>query len=117
MSPGVLPWTRPVVCTWPIGATTVSNSSMPPGHYLASWGTSGQGAGQFSRPSGVAVDREGNIYVADWGNERVQILASDGSVRATLRGESSVSKWGESYFRANQDELAERRQAELDPPL
>jgi DNA-binding beta-propeller fold protein YncE len=87
------------------------------GNYLASWGTSGQGEGQFSRPSGVAVDPEGNIYVADWGNERVQILAPDGSVRARLRGEATVSKWGESYFVANQDELEERHKANLTPPL
>jgi DNA-binding beta-propeller fold protein YncE len=87
------------------------------GNYLISWGTSGQSDGQFSRPSGVTVDREGNIYVADWGNERVQILGPDGSIRTTLRGESRVSKWGESYFIANQDELAERQQAELEPPL
>jgi DNA-binding beta-propeller fold protein YncE len=87
------------------------------GHYLASWGTSGQGDGEFNRPSGVAVDREGNIYVADWGNERVQLLAPDGSVRAMLRGEAGVSKWGESYFISNQDELAERQKADLEPPL
>jgi len=87
------------------------------GRYLASWGTSGQGEGEFNRPSGVAVDQDGNIYVADWGNERVQILAPDGRVRARLRGESGVSKWGESYFTTNQDELAERHKADLEPPL
>ena len=65
----------------------------------------------------VLPDREGNIYVADWGNERVQILAPDGSFRTRLRGEAGVSKWGESYFIANQDELAERQKADLEPPL
>jgi sugar lactone lactonase YvrE len=65
----------------------------------------------------VAVDDEGNIYVADWGNERVQILAPDGSFRAKLRGESGLSKWGESYFIANQDELEERQKADLEPEL
>ena len=87
------------------------------GRHLASWGTSGQGEGEFNRPSSVAVGREGNIYVADWGNERVQILAPDGSFRARLRGEAGVSRWGESYFTANQDELEERQKADLEPPL
>ena len=102
---------------WLTGAMIASRSSMPRDSYLASLGTSGQGDGEFNRPSGVAVDREGNIYVADWGNERVQILAPDGSFRARLRGEAGVSKWGESYFIANQDELAERQKANLEPPL
>jgi DNA-binding beta-propeller fold protein YncE len=87
------------------------------GQYLASWGTSGQGNGEFRRPSGVAVDRQGYIYVADWGNERVQVLGPDGSWQATLRGEAGLSRWAESYFVANQDELAERQRANLEPPL
>ncbi|MGE3538007.1 MAG: 6-bladed beta-propeller [Candidatus Tectimicrobiota bacterium] len=87
------------------------------GTFLASWGCSGEANGQFSRPSGVAVDQAGYMHVADWGNERVQILAPDGQVQLILRGESGLSKWGASYFTANQDELAERLSADLEPPL
>jgi DNA-binding beta-propeller fold protein YncE len=87
------------------------------GGFLASYGTSGRGDGEFSRPSGVAVDVEGNIYIADWGNERVQVLSPDGGFLAKLRGESGLSQWGESYFIANQDELKERQQANLEPEL
>jgi NHL repeat len=87
------------------------------GTFLASYGTSGRGDGEFSRPSGVAVDGKGNLYVADWGNERVQVLSADGGFLAKFRGESGLSKWGESYFIANQDELEERRKANLEPEL
>jgi DNA-binding beta-propeller fold protein YncE len=87
------------------------------GKFLAGYGTSGRGDGQFSRPTGVAVDADGNIYVADWGNERVQMLAPDGSFLAKFRGEAGLSKWGESYFIANQDELEERQRANLEPEL
>jgi hypothetical protein len=65
----------------------------------------------------VALDSEGNIYVADWGNERVQVLGPDGSFLAKVRGESGLSKWGESYFIANQDEWDERQKANLEPEL
>ena len=87
------------------------------GGFLASYGTSGRGDGEFSRPSGVSVDGEGNIYIADWGNERVQVLGPDGGFLAKFRGESGLSKWGESYFIANQDELEERQKADLEPEL
>jgi DNA-binding beta-propeller fold protein YncE len=87
------------------------------GRFLAGYGATGRGDGEFSRPTGVAVDAEGNIYVADWGNERVQVLGPDGSLLAKLRGEAGLSKWGESYFISNQDELEERRKADLEPKL
>ena len=101
---------------WLTGAMIASRSSMPRG-IMWPVGALGPGRWGIQPPLGVAVDREGNIYVADWGNERVQILAPDGSFRTRLRGEAGVSKWGESYFIANQDELAERQKADLEPPL
>jgi DNA-binding beta-propeller fold protein YncE len=40
-------------------------------------GTSGSGNGQFRFPHGVAVDRSGNVYVADSTNYRIQVLDKD----------------------------------------
>jgi len=37
------------------------------------FGSAGEGNGQFGAPTGVAVDRQGNILVADWGNSRIQV--------------------------------------------
>jgi DNA-binding beta-propeller fold protein YncE len=85
------------------------------GRFMASYGTSGRGDGELRRPAGVAIDAQGNIYVADWGNERVQVLAPDGSFLTQFRGEAGLSKWSESYFIANQDELEERQKANLEP--
>lgn len=37
------------------------------------FGSAGEGNGQFGAPTGVAVDKQGNILVADWGNSRIQV--------------------------------------------
>lgn len=42
------------------------------GTLLTRWGSNGSGDGQFSHPHGMAVDRFGNIYVADTGNNRIE---------------------------------------------
>lgn len=36
------------------------------------------GPGQFDAPFGVAVDAEGNVYIADTGNHRIQKLSPAG---------------------------------------
>jgi hypothetical protein len=45
--------------------------------YLSQWGTSGSGPGQFTVPYGVAVGG-GNVYVADYFNQRIQSFTGDG---------------------------------------
>ena len=47
------------------------------GQFLRQWGTSGEGEGQFDEPQGIAVDREGNVYVTG-GNDRVQVFTAQG---------------------------------------
>ncbi|XP_030402640.1 tripartite motif-containing protein 3 isoform X1 [Gopherus evgoodei] len=42
------------------------------GEFLFKFGSHGEGNGQFNAPTGVAVDSNGNIIVADWGNSRIQ---------------------------------------------
>lgn len=40
---------------------------------MLKFGSNGEGNGQFNAPTGVAVDVNGNIIVADWGNSRIQV--------------------------------------------
>ncbi|MCI3926216.1 cadherin-like beta sandwich domain-containing protein [Paenibacillus sp. TRM 82003] len=47
---------------------------------VTTYGSEGSGAGQFLYPEGLAVDRQGNMYVADKDNDRIVKLAPDGSV-------------------------------------
>lgn len=49
------------------------------GNLLTQWGGSGSGDGQFSWPTGVATDTSGDVYVADSGNNRIQMFSSSGA--------------------------------------
>jgi len=57
------------------------------GKLLLEFGEEGTEPGQFSYPNGVAVDKEGNIFVADSGNNRIQVFDSGGSYLRTIGGE------------------------------
>jgi len=48
------------------------------GNWLKSWGEPGNQPGQFNVPHSIAADAQGNIYVADRGNRRVQVFDGDG---------------------------------------
>lgn len=50
------------------------------------WGGPGSGEGRFLSPAGVAIDRQGNVYIADGGNQRIQIFDPGGRYK---------DKWGE----------------------
>jgi hypothetical protein len=50
----------------------------PDGRHLFSWGEPGAGPGQFNLPHGIALDRDGQVYVADRENSRVQVFDGNG---------------------------------------
>jgi hypothetical protein len=60
------------------------------GTQIRSFGSAGSGDGQFSASSGymvhaIAVDASQNVYVADWGNKRIQVFDNTGTFKL---------KWG-----------------------
>ena len=59
--------------------------------YSGKWGTSGTGNGQFDTPHGVAVSKQGYVYVADTYNDRIQKFTTGGAYQ---------TQWG-SYGTGN----------------
>jgi len=60
---------------------------------IKSFGEVGQGEGQFLNPNGVAIDGDGDVAVADSGNQRVVLLKHDG---LRLRWVEAVGKKGKA---------------------
>ena len=48
------------------------------GKFIKAWGKQGAAPGEFSPPHGIAMDSRGRIFVADRGNNRVQIFDQEG---------------------------------------
>jgi len=46
--------------------------------FLGVYGEAGRDNRHFSRPLGVACDAAGNVYVADHGNDRIQLFSAEG---------------------------------------
>ena len=65
---------------------------------LRTLGSSGTGAGQFSTPTGVAVDASGNVFVADTSNHRVQRYNAATAAWTTLGGLASGSGNGQFAY-------------------
>jgi DNA-binding beta-propeller fold protein YncE len=56
------------------------------GRYVGTWGTSGQGRGQFNLPHSIVVNSEGRVLVGDRENNRIQIFDGEGKWIATWNG-------------------------------
>src|SRR5215207_1419869 len=63
------------------------------GDFITSWGSEGEGDGQFASLESLDVDSQGNVYVADYGNNRIQKFTDDGQF---------VSAWGFEGFERGQ---------------
>jgi sugar lactone lactonase YvrE len=48
------------------------------GRFIKSWGGKGSGPGQFQVAHGIAIDAQGQLWVADRENQRVQLFDADG---------------------------------------
>jgi len=51
------------------------------GMFIKSWGSKGTGPGQFDLLHTIAVDPQGNVYVGDRSNKRIQVFDNDGTFK------------------------------------
>ena len=62
------------------------------GKFIKTWGKLGSGPGEFKTPHALAFDSRGRLFVADRGNNRVQVFEPDGVCRSVepIRTSSDV---------------------------
>ena len=51
------------------------------GKFIKSWGSTGKAPGQMDYPHGLATDSQGNVYLADRRNGRIQVFDNEGNVK------------------------------------
>ena len=56
------------------------------GAFLTSWGEYGTEIGQFNTLHSIQTDAEGNVYVGDRGNSRIQVFDNDGNFKYVIDG-------------------------------
>jgi len=76
-------------------AGTLNSAFASPSHpFITQWGQSGiKASGAFANPQNAAIDSDGNVYVTDLGNKRVQKFDNDGTF---------LTAWGSSGSGAGQ---------------
>ena len=94
---------------WDYGPeVSAASETLPGDEYLAlwrpheattAWGGPGSEAGLFRAPKGLAVDAQGNLYVADSQNNRIQVLSPSGVLLRQWGSEGSgpgqfLEPWG-----------------------
>jgi uncharacterized protein (TIGR03437 family) len=49
----------------------------------------------LQNPTGIAVDRSGNLYIADWGNNRIRMVTASNGIISTIAGSSTIGYSGD----------------------
>lgn len=63
--------------------------------FISKFGERGEDDGEFSAPKGICLDSEGRVFVADHGNNRIQVFSEDGKFSYSI--ECRNSPWGVTF--------------------
>ena len=73
------------------------------GKWLKSFGEPGNKPGQLNTPHNIAADAQGNIYVADRGNRRIQVFDGEGTLLREIRIDVPVAPGAQAAIGAIPD--------------
>ena len=77
------------------GNNRVQKFSISQQSFISKFGTGGQGDGQFSSPYGICIDPEGNVFIADYSNHRIQVFRDNDSFAYSFPCQSNP--WGLAF--------------------
>ncbi|CAI8023541.1 E3 ubiquitin-protein ligase TRIM71, partial [Geodia barretti] len=63
--------------------------------FISKFGTSGEGNNQLSNPLGICIDPEGKVFIADYGNIRIQVFNKDDSFAYSIPCQGNP--WGLAF--------------------
>jgi DNA-binding beta-propeller fold protein YncE len=55
------------------------------GNFLKTFGHTGSGPGEFNKIRALVADAQGNLYAADSGNDRIQVLDGEGTFKSEIK--------------------------------
>ncbi|HFD40508.1 MAG TPA: hypothetical protein ENJ31_11760, partial [Anaerolineae bacterium] len=86
---------------WDFGATPPEAFELPPDPYvekhqdltaIRTWGAVGTEPGFFNHPRGIAIGPEGNVYVVDSDNHRIEVFDAEGNFLRTWGSQCNLAE-------------------------
>ena len=104
-------WTRPATCTCSTAKTTAWRCSTRADASWPSGACAATAPGEFSQPAAIAVDCNGDVYVADTNNNRVERFDLASPAGSRLPGARPLAAAAERRTGAARQRSARRRRA------